>query len=200
MKPIIFTKTLPPPEIDIREILRYAGERGSGEELLPLVKEAISEAEDKLVYRVCYTVLPISVLDGRVCFGDALTLSSNKLCERLSGCDRAAVFAATGGIEMDRLIKKSGVCSPLRALIFQALGAERVEALCDAFCDGLRSEFGSLTPRFSPGYSDLSLFAQRDVLTLLDSEKSIGLTLNESLLMSPTKSVSAIVGIRKSKL
>ena len=80
--------------------------------------------------------------------------------------------------------------------MMQAVGAERVEALCDAFCEQFRRENGvGLRPRFSPGYGDLPLAAQRELFALLDCPRKIGLTLNESLLMSPTKSVTAFAGI-----
>ena len=80
--------------------------------------------------------------------------------------------------------------------MFQSIGAERIETLCDAFCKDISSELGvTLKPRFSAGYGDLPLEAQKDIFRVLDCSKKIGLTLNDSLLMSPTKSVTAIVGI-----
>jgi len=54
-----------------------------------------------------------------------------------------------------------------------------------------------LTSRFSPGYRDLPLTLQREIFTLLEPSRRIGLSLNASLLMSPSKSVTAIVGITK---
>ena len=49
-------------------------------------------------------------------------------------------------------------------------------------------------PRFSPGYGDFPLTAQRDIFAILDCPKRIGLSLNQSLLLSPTKSVTAVIG------
>ena len=48
-------------------------------------------------------------------------------------------------------------------------------------------------------YGDLPLEMQKDIFNVLDCSKRIGLTLNESLLMSPSKSVTAIIGISKDK-
>ena len=59
----------------------------------------------------------------------------------------------------------------------------------------MQAEGKFLKPRFSPGYGDLPLEMQRDIFRVLDCSRKIGLTLNESLLMSPSKSVTAIVGI-----
>ena len=109
------------------------------------------------------------------------------------------MFAATVGLELDRLIARHSRLSPARALALQAYGAERIESLCDAFLRNVQSECASegitLRPRFSPGYGDLPLSFQRTLFETLDCARKIGLTLNESLLMSPTKSVTAIVGL-----
>ena len=84
---------------------------------------------------------------------------------------------------------------PTTAML-QAFGAERIEALCDVFCRDIGKELGVRTgPRFSPGYGDLPLDAQKMIFSVLDCEKRIGLFLNDSLLMSPSKSVTAFVGI-----
>jgi hypothetical protein len=122
-----------------------------------------------------------------------MELTSRTLAKHLSGCQKAVVFGAAVGVGLDRLIAKSGMLSPAKGLLLQAIGTERIEALCDAFCAGL--EGGKM--RFSPGYGDLKLNAQQEIFALLDCPKHIGLTLNDSLIMSPSKSVTAIVGITK---
>ena len=126
-------------------------------------------------------------------------VTSRKLAERLAGCERAVVFAATVGLEIDRLIAKHSRRSPAHALCLQAIGTERTEALCDLLCEGLEEQFcaeGKRTRmRFSPGYGDLPLAMQRDIFRLLDCPRRIGLTLADSLLMTPTKSVTAVIGL-----
>ena len=110
--------------------------------------------------------------------------------------------------EIDALIDRAveiskgafcGKVSPSMAVCLQALGAERIEALCDQFCADMARKQGStgksLRPRFSPGYGDFPLEAQKDIFTVLGCDRRIGLTLNNSLIMSPTKSVTAIIGI-----
>ena len=115
---------------------------------------------------------------------------------RYAGCREAVLFAATVGVGLDRLIARYGAVAPSRAVMLQAIGAERIEALCDVFCNTLAVEENrALRPRFSPGYGDLPLDTQREIFRVLDCQRKIGLTLNDSLLMSPTKSVTAIVGL-----
>lgn len=124
---------------------------------------------------------------------------SRDLQKNLKGCCRIILFGATVGLELDRLIARYGRLSPSKALCFQAIGAERIESLCNAFNDEIDEIFreqGMYTrPRFSPGYGDLPINMQKDIFAALDCPRKIGLSLNVSLLMSPSKSVTAIIGI-----
>ena len=151
-----------------------------------------------MAYRVCWREFPISFCDGVVDLAFVKSGSVN-LGENLKNCSRILVFAATVGIEVDRLIARYGAMSPTKALFFQAIGAERIESLCDIFCIEQREEkkkIGKGTrARFSPGYGDFPIDMQRDIFKVLDPSKRIGLTLNESMLISPSKSVTAIIGI-----
>lgn len=128
-----------------------------------------------------------------------LQTDSQGLCHNLQGCDKVILFAATVGLAPDRLIAKYGRLSPTKALCMQAIGAERIESLCDAFCDELAADYAAegyqTRPRFSPGYGDFPLDAQKAFFRALDCPRKIGLSLNDSLLMSPSKSVTALIGL-----
>lgn len=193
----IFTYVCEAPPVDRAEILRYAGARGDAGETERLLEECLAEAADLLTYRVCYREFPITRREGLLDLGFAET-ASESLSRNLADCTSVVLFAATVGLGIDRLIARYGRVSPTRALLLQAIGNERVEALCDAFnreTDGILRSRGLFTrPRFSPGYGDLPLSIQRNVFAALDCQRRIGLTLNESLLMSPSKSVTALIG------
>lgn len=190
------------PDPDAREILRYMGCKELNGELEALINKGIFECRGKVNSRVVFAEYGALEDSGRLDLTFANT-SSRDLGKALTGCDRILLFGATVGIEIDRLILKYGKISPSLALCIQAIGAERIEAVCDAFCRQMAEKYATegykLLPRFSPGYGDLPLSIQRDIFTALSCEKNIGLTLNDSLLMSPTKSVTAIAGIRKNK-
>lgn len=54
-----------------------------------------------------------------------------------------------------------------------------------------------LRPRFSPGYGDFPLSAQKEILDGLEAGKRIGITLTEGYLMMPSKSVTAVIGVSR---
>lgn len=190
--------TYPEPEFNRREILRYAGGGKSSYEVNQLMESCISELDGKLAYRVCSCRFPIKRENDALDLGFA-NVKSDGLTRNLKGCDEIVLFAATIGIEIDRLIARYSRVSPAKALMFQAIGAERIESLCDTFNDELsqkeRASGRYTRPRFSPGYGDLPLELQRRIFDVLDCPRKIGLSLNDSFLMSPSKSVTAIIGI-----
>ena len=177
-------------QFNLKEISRYAGSLEDEK----LILSCLEEVSNKLVYKVCYRKFSLKT-NGNTLDMDFAQVTSADLAKTLQNCDGIILFAATVGIEIDRLIFKYGKISPLKALVFQAIGAERIEWLCNQFCKDLAKE-ENVTPRFSPGYGDLPLEVQKDIFSALNCEKNIGLTLNDSMLMSPTKSVTAFVGIK----
>ena len=184
-----------PPPVCKQEVLRYASCPAPDPATEALLDSCIAEAESVFSYQACYKVLPLRI-EGDTCNFGLFCLTSKDLCKCLKGCDRAVVFGATAGVGIDRLILKHSRLSPTRGVLLQALGAERIEAFCDTLCQHLSKTLGGrATPRFSCGYGDLPLTAQKSLFAVLDCEKQIGLCLNESLMMSPTKSVTAIFGL-----
>lgn len=191
------TKDISP--INENEVWRYAGYFGKTDKIESELKKAFEEVKEELKdffsYKVCFRRM------ARNCDDLSFTGKSKSLSRFLCDSDEVIIFAATVGVEIDRRISKLGRISPLKMTLANALGAERIEALCDAFCGEIakkmRSENLFCTKRFSPGYGDLPLSAQKDFFALLDPSRKIGLSLNESLLMSPSKSVTAIFGLTK---
>ncbi len=195
MNSVIVTKSYDEPRFCEKEILRYAGCKKPDEKIISILKSCVDQVRPKLRYKVCYRVFPVFV-KGFCCDFGAFEIQSKNLAENLEGCSRVIVFAATIGVEIDRLIAKYGRLEPSKALMIQAVGTERIEALCNMFCNDIKRETGvSLRGRFSPGYGDLSIETQRDIFAVLDCPKHIGLTLNDSMIMSPSKSVTAFVGV-----
>ena len=147
--------------------------------------------------RAVFCVLDLRI-EGDICDFGVLTVRSHDLAAHLAGCKRAVLFAATAGPMIDREIQKQTRLSPHRAYELQMEGTRVIERFCDALCEQFAKEqCSTLRTRFSPGYGDLSLEVQREVFRVLEPARHIGLCLNDSFVMSPSKSVTAFVGVEE---
>lgn len=181
--------------IDTNEVLRYLGygKNKADEAVLSLIEKCKIEMTENCSFKACYDIFDISFSEDKVMFGNIET-TSRSLKKNLKDCKKVIVFVATIGISTDRIIRKYSMTSPGSAVVAQAVGAVMIEEWCDILCERLRSS-GCLRPRFSPGYGDFALEHQKDIFELLDCPRKIGVSLTDSFLMVPSKSVSAIVGI-----
>ena len=179
--------------VDRSEVLRYMRSQND-ERVMSLIDECIVETKSVLSASVCYEEYDVKIKGSEVDLGFC-RIESLDLAKNLAGCKKAIIFAATVGMGVDRLIKKYSLLSPSHSLCISTIGNERVEALCDVFCSELKEKYGKIRPRYSAGYGDLPLSMQRDIFNALSCTKNIGVSLSDSLLMTPQKSVTAIVGI-----
>lgn len=114
----------------------------------------------------------------------------------------AGIMPITNKNQIERTVSLSGSSLPKRFtnMIARYSGAG---VLADMVTDILENEIKEnlpddtpyMTGRFSPGYGDLPLKTQRELIAKLDAPRKIGLTLNYNDLMIPMKSVTAIIGI-----
>ena len=183
---------------DEKEILRYAmlPSFAPKPEELPL-QECLKAAKGAAQCRAVWRRYPL-VRDGNTLDLGFAKTDSRDLRQHLEGCDESLLFACTAGAETDRRIARAKLLSPARGLLMHAIGAQQVEGGCDRLCARLAQQFPDrqLTDRFSPGYGDLPLTMQRDVMEALDCAQTLGITLSDSLLMTPSKSVTAIIGMK----
>lgn len=119
---------------------------------------------------------------------------SADLYKNLRGCKSAYIMAVTLGMGVDRLINTARLSSPSKAFVLDALSSALAEAAAD-YVSSVLAEGHCLRPRYSPGYGDLSLETQRDILKVLSADKILGIKLGENLLMTPRKTITAIQGV-----
>lgn len=188
-------------KLDIKETLRYLGY--AGVKSAEGIEELISECEELilpvLAPKAVYEVFPLTRGEGEELNLGFAQVHSHSLFLNLRGCDKIALFAATVGAGVDRLILKYNKLSPARAVVLQAMGAAAVEQWCDEVNGKITREYGPTRPRFSCGYGDLPLALQRQIFPAMNVTKNIGVTLTEGDLMMPSKSVTAIIGIINSQ-
>ena len=162
------------------------------------VYRKITETAFNNVQPCCvYTKVPVKCTSDGICDLGFTAVKSHDLCKNLKGCSSAFVFAVTLGIQAQRHLLTLSKTSQSSHFICDAYYNALAEAVCDK-AEGIIK--GSLVckPRFSPGYGDLPLEIQRDVLNVLDAAKTAGICLTDSLLMTPQKSITAIMGIKDS--
>ena len=150
-----------------------------------------------------YQSFPIIWNENGFCSFASILVDSRSLMRNLAGCTEVVMLAVTLGPGPDRLIRRAEVRNMLKACIYQAAGAAAVEALCDEVNEQIRKEAEErglyARPRFSPGYGDFPLEVQRDFERILMMRKKTGIALTDSLLMTPTKSVTAVIGLSPEK-
>ncbi len=189
------------PVIDKKETLRYMGVRTEiTPELEALADKGIQKVQDAAICRGLYTRVPLGIIDENHITIDGEIMETRHLGRHLCGCSEAFLFAATVGVQVDRLIKATAAISPAESLAIDAAGSAAVEWVCDelnAYLANLvREEGKSLCIRFSPGYGDVPLSYQKRMSEILNMPTNLGITLSDSLMMFPTKSVTAIIGIK----
>ena len=184
--------------IDPKEVAVYLGYYSANGIDEKTINEAVAEFADNADFRVCYAKVPVRINGDSVDLG-FMQVESKSLRKNLEGCDEAYIFAATAGISSQRLIEKNSVISPIKGIITDCVGSAAIEAFCDKINLSVYGNPDFLRPRFSPGYGDLCIDCQRKIVDFLCTNKNIGLSLTESLMMVPKKSVTAIIGIGKEK-
>ena len=170
------------------EALAYLRVRGTPDAATDaLLTDCFAELSEISDCRCRAGVLPITIADS---------IHPSLRQTRLQGCQHFLLFCATVGTSLDRRIARYAHTAPARAAVLDAAGGALVEALCDKLTETLAAELAPSTigNRFSPGYGKLPLEAQRQIHKILELSR-IGVGLNDSLLFSPSKTVTALMPI-----
>ena len=187
------------PQLNTGEVLRYMG--CPPEKADPATRALAEGCAGEILRaarpRWAYRIFSLTTEEGGVRLDCGLLLPGEDLKRHLAGCDRAALFCATLGAGVDALIRRAESGDMARALALDCAAAAAVEEVCDQVEGELQGKFpGCSFPfRFSPGYGDLPLSLQNRLLELLDAPRRAGLCATGSHLLTPRKSVTAILGI-----
>lgn len=187
--------------IDRSEALRYLAYGGSSpdERILSFMdkceKKLLKAVKGKFTFR-CFDISDIS--DNRVILENcSLIMTGKDICSHLEGCAKAVLMCATIGNDVDRLLREEQVSDMAAAVITDAMASCAVEKVCDAAEDTIRNEYPNMfmTWRFSAGYGDLPINIQKQFLEVTNAGRAIGLFANESSILIPRKSVTAVIGL-----
>lgn len=187
-------------EADKSEVLRYLGYKGGeiDEKTKDDIDECIQIANEFKDVRFVWRLFDMVKEESSISFADTnVTLYSKVLSGHLKDSKKAVLGAVTLGGRFDEEINRLMISNPSKGVILNSCAITLVEKAADELekeiMESCRVE--KLTPRFSPGYGDLSIESQTDFINLLDTERKIGVRLNRNMMMNPTKSVTFIVGL-----
>ena len=186
-------------ELNIAEALRYLGAGDAPPEELRREAAAAADRLTRAVRpRYVYRVFPVShTPEGAVLEGSGVTLPGETARRMLESCGSAALLLCTLGAGFETLLRAQQARDMAQAVLLDACGSAWVEAGCGEAERELAARFPDryLTDRFSPGYGDLPLAVQPALCAALDGGRRLGLTVTDSLLLNPMKSVTAITGL-----
>lgn len=198
-------------KIDKKEVLRYLQYKNQNinEDLSNLIDESIEETKKiinpKFVLRR-YPIKKISKENGKkqvILENGNLILESNDIYNLFEKCDECILMATTLGLDIEREIRKLTYTNLTKGVIMDACATTAIEEVCDVvqenIAKNLLSEDRYITYRYSPGYGDLSIDKNIDINNILNSQKEIGLTVTNSGIMIPRKSVVALIGVSDKK-
>jgi len=142
------------------------------------------------------------VLGSTTCFHETDFVAKGKaITEHLRDCYKVTLMLATIGSDYARKVNEFLKTREItKAAVLDAVVSEAVEAVAEAvtsiIAQDAQLEDATITSRFSPGYGDWPLEAQKDIFEMLNA-KEISVKLSDACLMMPEKSISACVGWKK---
>jgi hypothetical protein len=188
---------------DTEEILRHQGiPRGAvvKDHIRELMREAVEEfrktAEPKCIMR------EISKSDfAKVFQGEGLNASDSPIGDIYEKADDLALFAVTMGqvlsVRIQELFDQNDFARAAMLDSCASMAADSAAGWLENYytnylMEHKRSAHNKLVFGYSPGYCGWNVSAQRKLFKCLQPEK-IGITLNDSCLMTPLKSVSGVL-------
>ncbi len=128
-----------------------------------------------------------------------IRFSTGRIAQYIKNSSDIVIFLVTIGDEIEKIAGELTLeKEPLQGYLLDRIGSFAVESLAESIEKKIRRDYlrikRSVSRRYSPGYCDWPIEEQHILAKVLDFSK-IGVSLNESCMMAPKKSISAIVAI-----
>ncbi len=196
----IYTPAL--PFVDPKETRRYAGlARADFDE--KAIEAACQEAALLAAPRTSWEIYDYDCETGKVFADPPFFIEGTVIRKHLAGAERVVFLAATVGEAPEQAVTRHfDEGSYAHSVLLDAAATTAVEQVCDA-CEAMirpqaAKEGFTMRWRFSPGYGDWDIHVQPELLRLTKGAR-IGISLTESLMLSPRKSVTAVIGLLRGK-
>lgn len=164
-------------------------------ELADCLRMARGLARPAFVYSLYKPVLREDCVE----IDSAHRFTTRRIALYIKDAERLIVFLATIGSALEKKASELMAGSEtLKGYLLDRIGSYAVESLARSLVKKFRSEYRvkgkSVSQAFSPGYCDWPIEDQRVMAALLDFSRA-GVTLTESLMMIPKKSISSIAAV-----
>lgn len=187
--------------IERNEVLRYLGYKDQqiSKDLVQKIDFLIKWAQKNIKPRALWDVFEPEFSENVLLKNTTLNFEGKDIYNHVEGAKQVAVMAVTLGMEAERAILKYQHTDMTDAVILDAVFDAFVECVADNTEQEIKkfaSKQGLFTNyRYSPGYGDFPINTQKSVISSLGCEKKIGLTVTETNIMLPRKSVTAVIGL-----
>ncbi|MCD7801265.1 MAG: methionine synthase [Ruminococcus sp.] len=195
----MISKTIEVTSLNREETLRYL-QCGSviNDDISSLIDICEAQILKVIQPRYIYQAFNIIVLEDCISVdGTSLKFYGKDIKNHLKGCDKAILMCATISSGVDRIIRMAEISDMAQALILDVLSSVAIENVCNQVDGIINEEYPQYyqTWRFSAGYGDFPIDIQRDFLNVLNAPKKIGLCVTDTNIMTPRKSVTAVMGL-----
>lgn len=185
--------------VNVSEALRYLGYGSNKPD--SNMKELLSFCEKELLENIYPNyVYKVFDLDDKCNLVNCdFDLQGDDIKNHLKGCEKAVLMCVTLSSDVDKLIRVKQIGNMAQATIIDSMASALVEQACDKVEEIIRNELKGykLTWRYGLGYGDFPLEGQKQFLNVLDAQKKVGVCVNNSFILTPTKSVTCVIGAGK---
>lgn len=189
------------------EVLRYLGYRRKQEltvAISQIIDELMQEVQEISKARYTYQVFDMLIESEQETIkivGTDFVIPGKDAYNHLKNAEKIVLYAGTLGLEIERKTRIYEAIDLTKGFIIDACAVEYIEKVLDLAEVDVNNQYSNyfLNRRFSPGYGDVPLNIQGDFLRVIGADKKLGLTLTDTNLMVPRKSVTAFAGLFKSE-
>jgi len=190
--------------MEIQEIMRYLGYRNNQMDAMTRkrLETLIAEIEETIQPKWHYQRFEVLKWEPmRVSLKACpFELRGASIAKHLEHSQAVYLLCVTLGIESERMLMRKQVASVTDGMILDSCLSAYVEEAADQGQNEIRSKIAKeeeLTFRFSPGYGDLALEIQEEMIRFIHWDRVLGVTLTNSMMMVPSKSIIAVIGVEK---
>ena len=178
--------------------LKYLGYQGQkiDDFYYQLMDECLKEIDEMSSFKVTYQIFPLS-FDPLYIENAHIHINYPDLIELFQHCHDVMVIGCTLGIQIDRKLKYFSHFDMTKMSVFDAVASSYLEEKCDDY----ENEHikGQRTFRFCPGYGNVPIELNQSLARVIDCQKKIGLTIQDSHILLPQKSMIGLIGLGDQK-